>query len=240
MVAEPSEARLSGKRRPRRGRGLVHRGQRQPGLDHQHVVVGVDLAHRPHPLQREQHLALRDLAADQAGVAALRRDRRPGLGADADDGGHLGGGPRQHQQRRRPAPAVAPLHQLRRQPVRILAPAALAQHRLQARDHVGGDGGGHGAEDSLPGGARASIYSGIYRSRAWASSSRIPKWSARRANWRARRRQDPHGRDRGGARPALAEPQAPRAPRPTLRRDESLRPTSFVARSVSTKSRSSP
>ncbi len=49
-----------------------------------------------------------------------------------------------------PGPAVAPFHQLGRQALGILAPAAGTQHGLQARQHIGGDGGVHGA--SLAGG----------------------------------------------------------------------------------------
>jgi hypothetical protein len=125
------------------GRGM-HLRKRHAGLGGQGVVIGVDLADRPHPLGGEQDLALRDLAAHKAGVAALDGDRLARLETDADHGGDLVGGLRQGQERRGPDPAVAPFHQLRRDALGIFAPAALAQHRLQARKHVGGNGGGHG------------------------------------------------------------------------------------------------
>ncbi len=111
---------------------LVHGGQGNAGLRHDHVVHRVDLADGPEPLGAQQHLALGDLARDQPGVAPLRHDRRPGLGAKAHDGGDLAGAARKQQKGRGPRPAVAPFDQLGSQLAGILAPAVRAEHGLQA------------------------------------------------------------------------------------------------------------
>ncbi len=75
-----------------RGQGLVQLGQGHPGLDHGHVVVGVDLQDAVHPLEGDHHpLRGGDAPAGQAGARApggerdLFGDRRP------DDGRHLSG-----------------------------------------------------------------------------------------------------------------------------------------------------
>ena len=126
--------------------GLV---QGDAGLQHHGVVDGVDIADRRQLLGREQDLAARDLAGDQAGIAALWGDRDALGRADADHGGDLGGRARGDQQRRLALPAAAPLDQLGRYHVRILTPAALAEHGLQAGDDISGDGLGHGPENTL-------------------------------------------------------------------------------------------
>ena len=118
-------------------------GQGRARLRDDDVVQGRHLPNGAHALGGEQHLARRDLTADQAGVAALGRHRDPVLGAAADDGGHFGGGPRQQQQRRGAPPAIAPLAQLGRRAVGVVRPSVRAHQALQGGDRAGQGVVGH-------------------------------------------------------------------------------------------------
>ena len=175
MVAEPSEARLSGKRRPDAAAASCASARVSAGLGDQHVVVGIDLAHRPHPLQRQQDLALGDLAADQAGVAALGRDRASRL---------------RRRRRRRPRPrrccAAAPAAASSRSSGRAIPPAwapADPGSWLQppspstafSREITSAGTGMVMADRYAFAAPPTSIYSGIYGARPWAFSSRIPE-----------------------------------------------------------------
>ena len=122
----------------------MHGGERGAGLDHHHVPARVDLAYAAHAFEGQQHLALRDLAGDEAGVAALGRDGHALLGADADQRGDLVHGAGEEQERRLAPPASAPLDQLGGDAVGVLRPAALAGGGLQAVER-GGRRGEHGA-----------------------------------------------------------------------------------------------
>ena len=77
-----------------------------------------------------------NLAADEAGVAALGHDGDAMFGANADGGSHLGGRTRRQHQRRMALPAIAPLRQPGRDLGRIVGPAAVAEDGFQ-----GGEGG---------------------------------------------------------------------------------------------------
>jgi hypothetical protein len=84
-------------------------GQGDAGLQHHDVVEGVDIAHCSQLLGGQQDLALRDLAGDQAGVAALRGDGHALGRADPDHRGDLRRRARQGQQRGLAGPPPAPL-----------------------------------------------------------------------------------------------------------------------------------
>ena len=92
ICALPSEARLKGNSRPALGRDLLSLRQRKPRF-HSHGVGGeVDVAHPIEPFERDHHLVSaleRDLAADEAGIAALRHDRGPRLVGELKDRGDL-------------------------------------------------------------------------------------------------------------------------------------------------------
>ena len=84
MVQLPSEARLSGNSRCLLVGGLLHLGQGDAGFHRQGHAALVQRAHPVQPLGGQQHFAMeRNLAADQAGIAALGHDWRAGLVADA-------------------------------------------------------------------------------------------------------------------------------------------------------------
>jgi hypothetical protein len=72
------------------GRGLARALQRHAGFHRHRVGDGVDLAHLVEPVEREHDfVVMRDLASDEAGVAALRHDRRLRLVGEFDDLRHL-------------------------------------------------------------------------------------------------------------------------------------------------------
>ena len=101
MVQLPSAPSESGNSRFCGGGGLLRLDQHDAGLAGHGVGGGVDLADAVEPLEREQDLAVvRRLAADEAGVAALRHDRRAGLVRELQDRGDLGGRARPQHQRR--------------------------------------------------------------------------------------------------------------------------------------------
>ena len=106
--------------------------QSDPGLADHHVVQHIHGAYPVHALQTQQHLALGNLAPNKPCIAALRGDRRTRLVTDADDGGYLLSTARQRQEGGLPAPAIAPFHQLRGQPLRVSAPATFAEHGFEA------------------------------------------------------------------------------------------------------------
>ena len=114
------------------GRGLMDSGQGDARLNHDHIVKGLDLTDRLHPLERQQHLAVGDLSPDQSGVAALRGDGHARLGAKGHDLRDLLRCARQKQERRIAMPAPAPLDQLGGQSFRVLTPAPFADNGLQA------------------------------------------------------------------------------------------------------------
>ena len=70
----------------------------------------------------------RDPAADESGVAALRHDRRAGVGAPGDDGGDLFGVGGPHDEQRVAVEPAGPVGRVRRGDV------AVGQHVLGADD----------------------------------------------------------------------------------------------------------
>ena len=93
-------------------------------------------------LQAQQHFALRRLPADQPRIAALGHDGEPGVAAETDHGHDLNRGAGGEQDRCSAVILVAPLHEMRRDGVRVRGVAA--------RGERGGEGvecegvGGHG------------------------------------------------------------------------------------------------
>ena len=76
------------KQAPGLGRGALRVGEDDAGLAGHGVGGGIDLADAVEPLERQHDLAVvRGLAADQAGIAALRHDGRAGLVRELEDGG---------------------------------------------------------------------------------------------------------------------------------------------------------
>ena len=115
------------------GGGLSQSRQGDARLDHDHIVKGLDLADRLHPLERQEHLAVGNLPPDKARIAALRGYGHARLGTQGHDLRDLLRRARQEQKRRITMPAAAPLNQLGCQPRRILAPPAFANNGLKAR-----------------------------------------------------------------------------------------------------------
>ncbi len=122
----------------RRG-GLRHRQVRHAGLDDRAPRHRVDLKHAPHPRHHDQHaLGVRHRAAGQAGAAAARHERHAGPRADPHDGGDLGRGLGQHDERGHGA--------VRGQPVALVGPQLkrVGEHVGRAADLPHGGGERHG------------------------------------------------------------------------------------------------
>ena len=102
--------------------------------------VGVHLADPVEPVEREHDLAvMRDLAADEPGVAALRHDRRSGLVREPQDGRHLGDRARPQHHRGVAVIEVAHLEQIRLLHRRIGDGVSLADDRREAGEQVACD-----------------------------------------------------------------------------------------------------
>jgi hypothetical protein len=143
----PSAARLSGKSRSVLGCGLLNRRQHAARLGSQGVVDWIHRSHPVHPRQVDQNLVAagaRDLRTHQAGVSPLRHDAHLGLGAHPHHGRHLGGVRGLEQKRGLALVATAPLHQMRRQSIRIIAPAGRTGDLLQSFESGLVRGTGHG------------------------------------------------------------------------------------------------
>ena len=94
---------------------LARPQQRHAGLTSHGVGHGVDLANTVETVERKHDLAvLRDLPADEAGIAALRDDRGPGLVRKLEDFRDLGDRSRPQHHRARPAKHVARLGEIGR------------------------------------------------------------------------------------------------------------------------------
>ncbi len=138
---------------------LLRFEQAQTRFQHHGVVDRRDVADRAHAFKRDQDFAEWDLAADQAGIAALRGDGDAGVEADLDHLRHFLGRLRQDEKGGVAFPLAAPFGQLGIDPAFVLAPAGVADHGLDRgndvfRDRGGGDkgrimsgeGGGHGSD----------------------------------------------------------------------------------------------
>ncbi len=93
MVQLPSEPRLKGNSSRFRRGGVLGLLEGHAGFGGQGHAACIGLADTVHPLQAQQHFAVkRNLPAHQPGIAALGHDRGPGLVADGEDRGDLLGG----------------------------------------------------------------------------------------------------------------------------------------------------
>jgi hypothetical protein len=141
------------KQASRRGGGFLHALQRAARFDGDRVVDRVDGAHAIHAAQRQQDRAaavVRRAAADQAGVAALRHDRRARLHAQLHDGGDFRCRGRPHDGLRAAGVALAPVGEIRRRVRGLGQHVGCADRRLQLLEQ------GHGAALR----ARAARFSG--------------------------------------------------------------------------------
>ena len=125
----PSAARLSGNSRPRVRRGGLYVGEDAAGLDRHGIVMDVDVADFVHPAGRQNDFAVVVMGltgAGEAGISALRHDRRAGLVTDPHDRRHFGGSGRLDNHRHLALPIVAPGLQQRRHVVWIADHAFVA------------------------------------------------------------------------------------------------------------------
>ncbi len=126
-----------------RRRGLAGALQGDAGLAGDGVRGRIDLADAVEPVERQHDLVVqRDLAADEAGIAALRHDRRRRLVGELEDFRHFVDRRRPQHHRRMALEHVAHLDQIRRLLLRIGDGVFLADDRGEAREQRGGDGDG--------------------------------------------------------------------------------------------------
>ena len=108
MVQLPSAPSDSGNSRSTSAGALLRDLQHHAGLAGHGVGGGIDLADLVQPPQRDDHLAIvRGLAADQAGIAALRHQRDLVLAGELADRGHFRRRARPQHQRRAAVKQVA-------------------------------------------------------------------------------------------------------------------------------------
>ena len=91
---------------------VLHRLQHRAGFDRDRVVSGIDVEDAGHAVERQHHLVAcvgGNLPAAQAGVAALRHDRRARLVGDGENAGDFLGGARAQHERRAAGPDLPPL-----------------------------------------------------------------------------------------------------------------------------------
>ena len=125
----PSEASESGKSRSASSAAARAAASDHARLDRHGVAGRIDVADAVEARQRQDDLAaaqVGDLPADQAGIAALRHDRRPRLVGEFQDRRHLGGraGPEHH--RRPPEELVAQLDEKGRHRLALAKRVAVA------------------------------------------------------------------------------------------------------------------
>ena len=126
------------------GGGLLRLHQHHPGLAGHGAGRRIDLADAVEPGQREHDLAVEgDLAADQAGIAALGHDRRRGRVGELEDRGDLRDRSRPQHQRRAAVIEAAAFHQIGLLGDGIGDGMALADDGGKARDQFGGQGWAH-------------------------------------------------------------------------------------------------
>ena len=95
IAADPAGALAAEAEREQAVRGLggsLHSGQRAAGLGDQPLAARVDRADAVEAGEAEDNLVaalVGNAAAHQAGIAALRHQRHPMLGGEADEGCHL-------------------------------------------------------------------------------------------------------------------------------------------------------
>ena len=121
------------------GRGFLRLGQHHAGLAGHGVGGRIDLADLVETGEREDQFAVeRNLSADQAGIAALRHQRRTGLVGELEDRRYFAdrAGPQQH--RGTAVIEAAAFYQERRERRRIGDGVFLADDGCKARQQVGG------------------------------------------------------------------------------------------------------
>ena len=120
------------------GRGLARALQSDAGLAGDGVRGRIDLADAIHAVEREHDLVVqRNLPADQAGIAALRHDRRAGVVGEFQYRRNFGYRRRSQHHRRVALEHVAHLDQIRRLQVRVGDGEFLADDRGEAREERG-------------------------------------------------------------------------------------------------------
>ena len=145
MVQLPSAPSESGNSRSGFGGALLRVQQHHAGLAGHGVGGGVDLADAVHPPQREHDFAVvRRLAADQAGVAALRHERGAVFVGELADRGDFRGRARPQHQRRVAVIQAALLGDIGRDVGGIGDGIFVADDRAEAGDQVGRSGGAAG------------------------------------------------------------------------------------------------
>ena len=125
------------------GRRLAGALQGDAGFHGDRVRGRVDLADAVEPVHREHDLVvMRDLAADEAGIAALRHDRGLGLVGEFQDRRDFGDRARPQHHRRMAVEQVAHFEEIRRLHLRIGDGEFLADDRREAGEQFGTDGFG--------------------------------------------------------------------------------------------------
>ena len=120
------------------GGALLRDLQHHAGLAGHGVGGGVDVADLVHPPHRDHHLAImRGLAADKAGVAALRHQRDSVFAGELADRGDFRGRARPQHQRRAAVKQVALLGDVGRDIGRIGHRIFVADDRAETRDQFG-------------------------------------------------------------------------------------------------------
>ena len=128
-----------------RVRGLLQAQQGHARFDRHGVRRRIDLAHLVHAVERQHDLRaafIGRLAANEAGVAALRHDRRVGLVADLENRRDLRGRARPHDARRLAEPQVALLDEIGVHVARVGQHVAFANDGGETLDEIGGRGMG--------------------------------------------------------------------------------------------------
>ena len=119
-------------------RRLARPQQRHAGLAGHGIGDRIDLADAVEAVERQHDLAvLRDLPADQAGIAALRNDRGRGVVRELEDFGDLGDRARPQHHRGMSAKHVAHLDEIRRLRLRIGDGVLLPHDRDEAGQEIG-------------------------------------------------------------------------------------------------------
>ena len=184
-------------------RRLTRPQQRDAGLAGHGVGNGIDLANAIEAVEREHDLAvLRDLPADEAGIAALRNDGRGRFVRELEDVGDLRHRARPQHDRGVAAEHVAHLQEIGRLRLRIGDGVLVAHDRNEAGQEIGRQKLGGGRDDIHHAGSL-----GWTRPDYSASSNGIPTSCARGGRpcetvidrFAQARVRDRHHRDGGGA-----------------------------------------
>ena len=117
-----------------RGGRFARALQGDAGLAGDGVGGRIDFADAVEPIEREHDLVvMRDLAADEAGIAALRHDGRCGVVGEHEDRGHFGNRSRAEHHRRMAMEQAAHFDEIRRLRLLISDGVSLADDRRKTR-----------------------------------------------------------------------------------------------------------